>query len=145
MDLTASILAATGTPVPAEARLEGINLFPILEGRSPVVERTLFWRTATPATTTSGPCGSGDWKLLIDGNHFLVFDLRKDIGERNDMANERQDVARRLQSLLAAWEADVNMEAQANGTDRIRPRPRGWLSRWPGGWSRPGGPRTVPE
>jgi arylsulfatase A-like enzyme len=31
MDLTASILAATGTPVPPEARLEGINLLPILE------------------------------------------------------------------------------------------------------------------
>lgn len=32
------------------------------------------------------------------------------------MGNERQDVARRLQSLLTAWEADVNQEALANGT-----------------------------
>ena len=31
------------------------------------------------------------------------------------MGNERQDVARRLQSLLTAWEADVNQEALANG------------------------------
>ena len=44
MDLTASILAATNTPVPADARLEGINLLPIFEGRAPVIDRTLFWR-----------------------------------------------------------------------------------------------------
>src|SRR5688572_13747764 len=37
VDLTASILAATNTPVPAAARLDGINLLPILDGRSPAV------------------------------------------------------------------------------------------------------------
>ena len=46
MDLTASILAATATPVPSGARLEGINLFQILQREAPEVERTLFWRTA---------------------------------------------------------------------------------------------------
>jgi arylsulfatase A-like enzyme len=40
MDLTASIVAATGSPLPADVRYEGINLFPILEGRAPQVERT---------------------------------------------------------------------------------------------------------
>ena len=48
MDLTASILAATSTTVPAEARPDGINLIPILEGRAPVMERTLFWRIDVP-------------------------------------------------------------------------------------------------
>jgi arylsulfatase A-like enzyme len=49
MDLSASILAATGTPVPSDARLEGINLFPILERKAPDIERTLFWRTGDQA------------------------------------------------------------------------------------------------
>jgi arylsulfatase A-like enzyme len=69
MDLTASILAATATPVPSDARLEGINLFPILQKEAPEVERTLFWRTAgpNPVNMNQRAVRSGDWKLIIDG------------------------------------------------------------------------------
>ncbi len=119
MDLTASILAATSTFVPPAARAEGINLLPILEGRSREVERTLFWRVT--AMRTQRAVRSGDWKLVVDGNHTYVFDVRKDLGERHELANRRQDVARRLRGLLSAWESDV--DAEAKGSVRERPRP----------------------
>lgn len=109
-DVTASILAAAGAPVPAEAKPDGINLLPILEGKAPDVERTLFFRF-TIGTTTQLAVRQGDWKLLVDGSKRYVFDLSMDIGERNDLARERQDVARRLRPLIAAWEAEVDGEA----------------------------------
>jgi arylsulfatase A-like enzyme len=115
MDLSASILAATNTPVPAEAKLEGMNIFPILEGRSPVVERTLFWRT-TAGNHTQKAVRQGDVKYILDGNTPMVFDVRKDVGERTDITSGRQDVARRLRGLLDQWEKDVDAEAMANGT-----------------------------
>ncbi len=115
MDLTASILAATGTTVPPDANLEGLDIFPILEGRSPVVDRTLFWRTNAGGHTQKA-VRSGDLKLMIDGNTTMVFDVRRDVGERNDLTNRRQDVAQRLRPLLTRWEADVDAEARANGT-----------------------------
>lgn len=110
MDLTASILAATGTRVPAEARLEGINLLPVLEGRVPEIERTLFWRVigASPQRAVR----SGDWKLLFDGARPMLFNVRTDLGERNDMIGQRSDIARRLQPLLAAWQKEVDDEAK---------------------------------
>jgi arylsulfatase A-like enzyme len=111
-DLTASIVAATNTPLPAGAALEGIDLLPILAGRSPLVERTIFWRTYYNNRRMRA-VRSGDWKLLIDGESAMVFDLRDDVGERNDLARERQDVARRLRPLVAAWERDVDAEAKA--------------------------------
>lgn len=74
MDLTASILAATGTRVPADASLEGIDLLPILRGASPEVERTLFWRVAFPRPQRA--VRSGDWKLVLDGRAML-FNLRR--------------------------------------------------------------------
>ena len=115
MDLTASILAATGTPVPPEARLEGINLLPVLEGRAPEVERTLFWRVtgARPQQAVR----SGDWKLIRDGGRAMLFNLRTDIGERSNLIGQRSDIARHLRALLAAWEADVDAEAK-NATPR---------------------------
>jgi arylsulfatase A-like enzyme len=115
MDFSASVLAAANVPVPADAKLEGMNIFPILEGRAPVVERTLFWRTNAGGHTQKA-VRSGDWKLILDGNTPMVFDVRKDVGERNDLTNQQQAVAHRLRPLIARWEADVDAEAKANGT-----------------------------
>jgi arylsulfatase A-like enzyme len=114
MDLTASILAVTGASVPAETRLEGMNLFPVWEGRAPETERTLFWRAATGNAVRQAAVRRGDWKVVIDGGHTYVFNLRTDVSERHDLANRRQDVARELQPLLAAWQRDVDAEARAN-------------------------------
>jgi len=108
MDLTASILAATGTPIPAEAKLEGINLLPILEGRAREIERTLYWRVvARPQQAVR----SGDWKLVFDGRAML-FNLRTDIGERNNLIGQRPDIAKRLRALLTIWQGDVDNEAK---------------------------------
>jgi arylsulfatase A-like enzyme len=109
MDLTASILAATRTPVPAETRLEGIDLMPVLEGRAPEIDRTLFWRVigARPQRAVR----SGDWKLLFDGRP-LLFNVRTDLGEQKNLIGQRSYIARRLEPLLAAWEHDIDDEAK---------------------------------
>ena len=117
MDLTASILAATATPVPSDARLEGINLFPILERKAPQVERTLFWRTAgpSPVNMNQKAVRSGDWKLIIDGavTRIFLFNVKADPGERQDWFARRQDIVQRLQKQLTEWERDVDAEAKA--------------------------------
>ncbi len=107
MDLTATILAATGTPAPTAAPLDGIDLLPLLEGRAAEVERTLFWRVALGRAQAA--VRSGDWKLLIDNGRPFLFNMRTDIGERENLIASRTDVARRLQPLLAAWEAEVGI------------------------------------
>jgi arylsulfatase A-like enzyme len=112
MDLHASILAATNTAAPASARLEGLDLLPILDGSKPVVERTLFWRLQAPARLQRA-VRSGDWKVLLDGASVLLFDLASDVGERHDLSGRRQDVASRLVPLLMAWEKDVDSEGKA--------------------------------
>ena len=112
MDLTASILTATGTPAPHDARFEGIDLLPILKGEATTVARTLFWRNSTPARQQRA-VRQGDWKLLVDGGHVFLFNLKADIGERNDLAKERSDLVAKLRGLIAEWEADVDAEAKA--------------------------------
>jgi arylsulfatase A-like enzyme len=117
MDLTASILAATATPVPSDARLDGINLLPILQGAAPEVERTLFWRTGgpSPVNMNQKAVRSGDWKLLIDGavTRIFLFNVKADPGEREDLFARRQEIAQRLQQRLAEWERDVDADAKA--------------------------------
>jgi len=118
MDLSASILAAAGVEVPAAARLDGINLFPILEGRTPVVERTLFWRVRAGGLDQRA-VRSGDMKLLLDGTaRVMLFNVRKDLGEREELAQQHSAVVRRLHQQLRAWEKDVDSEAKAAASAR---------------------------
>jgi hypothetical protein len=93
--------------------LEGIDLLPILEGRSPPLERTLFWRITTEVRL-QWAVRQGDWKVLIDGDDVLLFNLRADIGERNDLASQRPDLTLKLLPLLGRWETDVDAEARAS-------------------------------
>src|SRR5207249_11755184 len=121
MDLTASILAATNTPVAQAARLEGLDRLPILSGRQPIVERTLFWRIAVPGKQQRA-VRQGDWKLIVDGDetHLLLFDLKKDIGERHDVAVARPDVVTKLRRSIRDWEEDVDDEARSLRPARCR-------------------------
>jgi len=112
MDLSASILAAAGSTVPADARLEGINLWPLLAKGATPVSRTLFWRVTTNGLNQKA-VRDGDWKLLIEGTaRVMLFDVSKDLGERNDVAAAHTAVVRRLHQQLLAWEKDVDAEAE---------------------------------
>jgi arylsulfatase A-like enzyme len=115
MDLTATILAATGTPAPDGARLDGMDLLPLIQNAARPLERTLFWRIAGPARQQRA-VRQGSWKLLVDGGQFLLFDLSKDIGERNDLAMARPDVVAQLRQRILGWEKDVDSEGKARTT-----------------------------
>jgi len=113
MDLSATFLAAAGAPVPAGTTLDGINLLPLLAGGAKPVSRTLFWRVAT-AGLNQRAVRDGNWKLLLEGNaRLMLFDVAKDLGERDDLSVSNTAVVRKLHQQLLAWEKDVDAEAQA--------------------------------
>jgi arylsulfatase A-like enzyme len=112
MDLTATILAVTNSPVPGEAKLEGINLLPLLQDGARRVDRTLFWRITGQARRQRA-VRQGDWKLLLDGGNPLLYNLANDVAERNDLASQRTDIVKKLFPLITEWEQDVDAEAKA--------------------------------
>jgi arylsulfatase A-like enzyme len=107
MDLTATILAATATAAPPGHHPEGIDLLPILRGDSSFADRRLFWRIAGP-NRQQRAVRAGRWKLLVDGGQFLLFDLRADPGEKQDLAAQRPEMVVKLKTLVEAWEKDVD-------------------------------------
>jgi arylsulfatase A-like enzyme len=110
-DWSASIVAAAGLGVPPS--YDGIDILPVLQGRAQKQERTFFWRSAPGSNRTQQAVRQGDWKLVVDANHLLLFNLRDDIGERRDLTAQRPDIVRRLRPLLGEWAASVDAEAKA--------------------------------
>jgi arylsulfatase A-like enzyme len=109
MDLTATVVALAGGSTTASG-FEGIDLLPILRGTAPPIERTLFWRVSKP-TSQQRAVRSGDWKLMLDDSKQLLFDLSRDLGEREDLAAQHPDRVRILKGMIETWEKDVDAEA----------------------------------
>jgi arylsulfatase A len=105
MDLTATMLAATGTNPPANYRPDGIDILPMLRGDAPVLDRNVFWRVLPPRQMRA--VRSGSWKLLVDGPQVLLFDLSSDPGERNDLAARQPEKVATLKRLYQAWESGL--------------------------------------
>jgi len=106
MDLTATILALSGTAVPASHKLDGIDLIPVLAGRRPSVERELFWRRPRPFMQRA--VRSGKWKLVWEATRMYLFDLAADPSERNDLTPQHEDIVRTLRMKIEAWEKNVD-------------------------------------
>jgi arylsulfatase A-like enzyme len=98
MDLIATLLDVAGRHDDT-AKLDGISLLPFLTGSSEPEERPFFWRHGTQKAVRIGA-----WKLVVDGETQLLFDLDADLGERHDVFREQPVTARRLRDALAEWE-----------------------------------------
>jgi arylsulfatase A len=107
MDLGATILAATGVK-PARA-LDGIDLTPILSGRAPVTDRTLFWRIQRPGRQQRA-VRRGRWKYMLDAQVDLLFDVVADPGERTDLYYGNIERALGMRKAISEWEAEMARE-----------------------------------
>jgi arylsulfatase A-like enzyme len=104
MDWTATLLARAGARPEASAPLDGIDLLPALTG-APSVSRDLYWRIFQRAKQKA--LRSGDWKYLSTEDGELLFDVKRDPGEKSDQKVKHGEVLAHLKAKYAAWERTV--------------------------------------
>jgi arylsulfatase A-like enzyme len=99
-DLFPTLCTATGVPLPAEARCDGIDLWLALSaGR--VDDRPPF-----VIATADRACFGGEWKLVVNAaGETALFHLGTDPGETHDLHAAEPGVAAILRSRLAEIEA----------------------------------------
>ena len=102
-DLTATILAATGTSFNPDYPPDGQNLIPLLRGEQNVFPRTLFWRYGGAAPRTQKAVRSGDWKYISVAEQEYLFDLSTDIGEKVDLKASHPEVFTQLRNQFEHW------------------------------------------
>jgi arylsulfatase A len=110
MDWTATMAAMAGASVPKDKPFDGIDLLPILSGKSPQAQRTLFWRRVEPRDPRIHVAvRDGNWKYILqkeNGVEFL-FDLDNDIRERNNLAAENAERCAQLKAKIVEWEKQM--------------------------------------
>ncbi|MDP6905526.1 MAG: sulfatase-like hydrolase/transferase [Verrucomicrobiota bacterium] len=107
-DLTRSILNLAQAKVPAKG-LDGLDIVNHITARKPDFARTLFWR---------GKRGERIWSAVREGDLKYVrkvegqtqewlFDLSKDLAEKNDLSSAQPKQVARMKKLLFNWEKEV--------------------------------------
>ncbi len=115
VDFLPTLCAIAGIAPPADRKIDGTNVLPLLEGK-PVRRKTpLFWHFYAASSAPKVAMRVGDWKLLAHldkagpkkRNHitdedqhamktaefttFELYNLRDDIGERHDLAGRQPE------------------------------------------------------
>lgn len=105
MDLLPTLMAVSGTEVPANLRLDGTNMMPLMSGANKECPRVLFWRFGKQKAVRSGK-----WKLVVDAKAkpgAVLYNLADDLAEQHDLAADYPDVVDDLKKKLGEWEKDV--------------------------------------
>ncbi|MGB7325466.1 MAG: sulfatase-like hydrolase/transferase, partial [Rubripirellula sp.] len=108
LDIFPTVLSAAGKKMDDEAKLDGMNLIPMLRNRqSHKHPRTLFWRYAMGDTEFGYAVRDGDLKLVQSGykGRSLLFDLANDPWEHHDLASQQPETVARLNKLIQNWDA----------------------------------------
>ncbi len=105
MDLTATAVALADAKPPRS--LDGVNLLPLLQGQAKPLSRTFYWRINQPGIAQKA-VRAGRWKYVQEGENELLFDLSRDIGERNNLRYQHPDISKDLRAKFAHWEQEVS-------------------------------------
>ena len=100
MDMLPTMASLAGAKIPTKP--DGIDIGVLLLEGEKLTERTLFWQHNELKAARQGK-----WKLVTQKDKVYLFDLERDLEEKNDLAEKEKDVADKLVRLLEAWRADV--------------------------------------
>jgi arylsulfatase A-like enzyme len=94
----------------------------VLKGGAALQRSAIYWHyphyhpgSATPYSAIR----DGDWKLIhfYEDNHVELYNLRADLGEKNDLARTNVAKATELRAKLDAWRASVGAQAPTQNPD----------------------------
>jgi arylsulfatase A-like enzyme len=116
MDLFPTILNMAGQNVTGEC--DGASVVALLRDDGKMAGRTLYWHYPhyqhyqQGGTTPYSAIRKGDYRLIefLDDSRVELYNVRKDIGERHNIAGANPELVKELREDLQTWRASVNAQ-----------------------------------
>lgn len=109
LDIMPTVLDFAGIKAPESFRPDGKNLSRMLLKGKSIAHRQLFWHTES--RNNGYAVREKNWKLVGSANgDALLFDLSKDEGEKNDLAEKNPHIVKKMQQAYQIWKKDVGVD-----------------------------------
>ncbi len=114
MDFYATLLDAAKVKRSDSESPDGISLMPLLHGHGELDRDAIYFHYPNYAWHRSNRLGGairdGKYKLIerFDDNSVELYDLKSDLSEKHNLAEDMPDVANRLRQKLVAWRVQTN-------------------------------------
>jgi arylsulfatase A-like enzyme len=124
VDLFPTILEMAG--VQASGRVDGRSLVPLLKGQPSLNRDALYWHYPhyhPGGATPYGAIRAGSLRLIefYEDGRLELYDLDKDVGERENLAAALPEVTRQLAAKLKAWREEVGAQMPVANPDYLAP------------------------
>jgi arylsulfatase A-like enzyme len=103
LEIVPTVLAATGLRSPANVKLDGFDMFPVVSGQKPSPRTEMFWQRRSDKAARVG-----QWKWVDSAKGKGLFDLSTDVGETKDLTREKPEIARLLRDRFQAWQKEMD-------------------------------------
>jgi arylsulfatase A-like enzyme len=95
-----------------EQHVDGMSMVALLKGRQ-MDRGAIYWHYPHYGNQGGAPGSAireGDWKLIewFEDGRLELYNLKRDIGEKNNLADKDPKIARRLHNKLIAWRKEVD-------------------------------------
>lgn len=103
-DLTVTMLQAAqlgSKPL----NLDGVDLLSIIQGPRAFKDRLLYWQQGRMKAIRKN-----HWKYVVDGYTQMLFNLKQDIGERENLFYQHPIIVNELKDQLQKWEEDQDVD-----------------------------------
>lgn len=122
VDFFPTILEMAGIKHESAKPIDGVSIVPVLKQVGDLKPREFYWHFPHYTNQGGKPGGAtrqGDWKLIehYENGKLELFNLKEDIGEKNDLAAKMPDQAKELHAKLAAWRKSVNAQMPTPNPD----------------------------
>ena len=123
IDLLPTIASLTGKALPADRKIDGMDVSGLITGSvdGPVRDEFVHY---TSRGDLEG-IRKGKWKLLVKKGRrrkgqpaqqqpqVMLFDLSQDIGEQNNLASAKPEVVKQLRERMVELDAEIGKNARA--------------------------------
>ncbi len=119
-DFYPTILEMSGIKSKPNQHVDGVSFVPLLKGHG-MDRGAIYWHYPHYGNQGSSPGAAireGRWKLIewLEDGRLELYDLKNDIGEKNDLAKKRPGKAKQMHEMLKAWQKKM-------GAKMPRPNP----------------------
>jgi arylsulfatase A-like enzyme len=130
IDMLPTIAALTSSPLPADRKIDGIDVTSLIHGEATDLLREEFLYYTSQGQIEG--LRQGDWKLLVKVQRqrrnqqaearpvpppeILLYNLKSDVGEQNNLARAHPEIVKALTARMKELDAEIEANARAPWT-----------------------------